>query len=284
VAEEEQALAAFQKHAGALQASFEDVEAHFRGVVATAGRILRDRLCGLVRDFAAGEAEALLKALAESPRQRTWRCDAAPLRERLEAAYLAVFEEAAADIDRIEQVLHPQLKLIVSSLLPSYRGELLEEPAWPQGLTPSMEPLGDKVTLDLGVSWWGRWFATRRAAWERANHLRALIEEDFLRISDGLADEAETHLRQRINYIMGRVHAIGNSLRAGVERRSEALARERILLDGAGDEDDLERFEAEQRQQAHACTERLEACTAVLRELAWALDQLDSMQGESRLQ
>jgi hypothetical protein len=83
---------------------------------------------------------------------------------------------------------------------------------------------------------------------------------------------------------MGRVHAIGNSLRAGVERRSEALARERILLDGAGDEDDLERFEAEQRQQAHACTERLEACTAVLRELAWALDQLDSMQGESRLQ
>jgi hypothetical protein len=176
------------------------------------------------------------------------------------------------------------LKLIVSSLLPSYRGELLEEPAWPHGLAPSMAPLSDKVTMDLGVSWWGRWFATRRVSWERANHLRAVIEEDFLRISDGLADEAETHLRQRINYIMGRVHAIGNSLRAGVERRSEALARERTLLDGAAeDEDDLERFEVEQRQRAHACTERLEAYAAALRELAWALERLDGMQGESRL-
>jgi signal recognition particle receptor subunit beta len=284
VAEEERSLAAFEEHAGALQASFEEVEAHFRGVVATAGRVLRDRLCGLVRGFAASEADALLHALEESPRQWSWRCDVAPLHQRLQAAYIAIFEQAAADIDRIEQVLCPQLKLIVSSLLPSYRGDLLEVAAWPDGFTPSMAPLGDKVTIDLGVSWWGRWFATRRAARERVNRLRSLIEEDFLRISDGLADEAETHLKQRINYIMGRMHAIGNGLRAGVERRSEALARERTLLDDAEDADDLERFEAEQRQRADACTERLKAYAAVLRELTGALDQLDDMQGESRPQ
>jgi signal recognition particle receptor subunit beta len=284
VAEEQRSLAAFEKHAGALHASFEEVEAHFKGVVATAGRVLRDRLCGLVRDFAAGEADALLQALAESPRQWIWRCDVAPLRQRLQAAYVAVFEQAASDIDRIEQVLAPQLKLIVSSLLPSYRGDLLEVAAWPKGFTPSMAPLGDKVAMDLGVSWWGRWFATRRAARERVAHLRSLIEEDFLRISDGLADEAETHLRQRINYIMGRMHAIGNGLRAGVERRSEALARERTLLDDAGNADDLERFEAEQRQRADACAGRLKAYAAVLRELAGALGKLDDMQGEGRPQ
>jgi signal recognition particle receptor subunit beta len=282
VAEEERSLAAFETHAGALQASFADVEAHFRGVVATAGRVLRDRLCGLVRDFAATEADALLHALEESSHQRTWRCDVAPLRGRLEAAYVAVFKQAAAEIDRLEQVLYPQLKLIVTSLLPSYRGELLEVAAWPEG--PSMSLLGDKVTVDLGVSWWGRWFATRRAARDRASHLRCLIEEDFLRISDGLADEAETHLRQRINYIMGRVHAVGSGLRAGVERRSEALARERTLLNGVADRDDLERFEAEQRQRADACAERLEVYAAALRELAGALDRLDAMQGESRPQ
>ena len=84
----------------------------------------------------------------------------APLRERLEAAYTDTFEQAAADIDRIEQFLYPQLRLIVSSLLPNYRSELLEVPAWPEGLTPSIAPLGDRVTMDLGVSWWGRWFAT----------------------------------------------------------------------------------------------------------------------------
>jgi hypothetical protein len=282
VAEEETALAAFAQNASALRASFADVEAHFKGVVATAGRILRDRLCGLVREFAANEANTLLQALEESPRQCAWRCDATPLRERLEDSYTAVFDQAAADIDRIEQFLYPQLKLIVSSLLPSYRGELLEVPAWPQGLTPSMASLADTVTVDLGGSWWGRWFATRRAARERATHLRCLIEEDFLEISDGLADEAETHLRQRINYIMGRVHAIGNGLRAGVERRAENLAREQALLNGAGDEDGLDRFEAEQRLRADACAARLEAHATILGELTGALDQLDSMQGEGR--
>jgi signal recognition particle receptor subunit beta len=281
VAEEETALAAFEQHTAALETSFEEVEAHFRGVVATAGRVLRDRLCGLVRDFALREAETLLQALEESPRQWAWHCDVGPLREKLEAAYVDTFEHAADDIDRIEQFLSPQLRLIVSSLLPHYRGELLEVPAWPAGLTPSVASLGDKVTMDLGVSWWGRWFATRRAARERANHLRCLIEEDFLTISDSLADEAETHLRQRINYIMGRVHAIGSGLRAGVQRRAENLARERALLDGATDEDGLERFEAEQRQRADACAGRLDAYAATLGELTEALDRLDSMQGES---
>jgi hypothetical protein len=144
-----------------------------------------------------------------------------------------------------------------------------------------MAALGDRVTMDLGVSWWGRWFATRRAAKERANHLRCLIEEDFLKISDEVAQEAESHLRQRINYIMGRVHAIGNGLRAGVERRAENLARERALLNGTGDEDSLERFEADQRQRVDACAGRLAAYAAILVELTEALDQLDSMQGES---
>src|SRR5690606_12473269 len=120
----------------------------FNGVVATAGHILRDRLSGLVRDFAVQEADTLLRAMEESPRQWTWRCDVAPLRERLEASYLATFEHAAADIERIEQFLYPQLRLIVASLLPNYHGELLEVPAWPEGITPSLAPLGDKVTLD----------------------------------------------------------------------------------------------------------------------------------------
>ena len=172
------------------------------------------------------------------------------------------FEQAAADIDRVEQFLYPQLRLIVSSLLPDYRSELLEVPAWPEGLTPSIAPLGDKVTMDLGVSWWGSWFAARRAAKERANHLRCLIEEDFLKIADELVQEAETQLDQRVDYIMGRVNAISNGLRAGIERRTENLAREQALLDGAGDEESLERFEAEQRQRADACAGRLEAYAA----------------------
>jgi hypothetical protein len=280
VAEEESALAAFEKHAEALQASFQEVEAHFRGVVATAGRVLRDRLCGLVREFAVSEADALLEVLEENPRRWAWRCDVAPLRERLATTYTAIFEQATAEIDRLEQLLYPQLRVIVSTLLPSYRGELLEEPAWPDGLSPAMASLGDMVTMDLGGRWWSRVLVTRKSTQERVGRLRSLIEASYLEISDDLAGAAESHLRQRINYIMGRVHAIGSGLRAGVERRAETLAMERALLTGATDADSLERFEAEQRQRADACAGRLKVYAAILGDLGLALDRLDSMQGE----
>jgi hypothetical protein len=202
----------------------------------------------------------------------------------METAYLVAFQQATKDLDRVEQFLYPQLRLIVSSLLPSYHGGLLEVPAWPEGVTPSLAPLGDKVTMDLGVGWLRRWFASRRLAKERANHLRCLIEEDFLKIAEDLVKEAEAHLTERVDYIMGRVNAISNGLRAGVERRAANLARERELLEGAGDPQGLERFETEQRQRAEACAERRAAYAEVLVELETVLEGLDCAQGESRLE
>jgi signal recognition particle receptor subunit beta len=281
VAEEENSLAAFEGHVKALHGSFEEVEAHFKQVIATTGRILRNQLCGLVREFASQEADVLLQSLQEQPRQWTWRCDVIPLREQMEAAYLATFEQAARDIDRVEQFLYPQLRLIVSSLLPNYHGDLLEVPAWPEGLLPSVTPLGDKVTMDLGVKWWRRWFASRKLAKGRANHLRCLIEEDFLQIAEELVGEAEAHLSERVDYIMRRVNAISNGLRAGVDRRTANLAREQEQLNGPVDQHGLERFEVEQQQRASACAERQAAFTAVLAELRVVLDALDGARGES---
>jgi hypothetical protein len=160
---------------------------------------------------------------------------------------------------------------------------LLDTPAWPEDLTPSLAPLGDKVTMDLGVGWWRRWLASRKLAKERANHLRCLIEEDFLQIAEELVGEVEAHLTERVDCIMGRVNAISNGLRAGVERRTANLVRERELLEGA-DPQDRERFEAEQRQRADACAERRDAYAQVLGELEVVLEGLDGAQGESRLE
>jgi signal recognition particle receptor subunit beta len=282
IAEEEKSLAAFEEHTAALHASFEGVDAHFKEVIAAAGKVLRSQLCGLVREFAVRESDALLRSLQDAPRQWTWRCDVLPLREELEAAYLKAFEQAAADLDHVEQFLYPQLRLIVSSLLPNYDGALLEVPAWPAGLTPSVAPLADKVTMDLGVSWWRRWFASRKQAKERANHLRNLIEEDFLQIASELVAEAETHLSERVDYIMRRVNAISNGLKTGVERRTANLARERSLLDESEDGQGLQRFEEEQQQRADACVERQEAHAAMLAELETVFEGLDGAQGEAR--
>ena len=149
---------------------------------------------------------------------------------------------------------------------------------------PSVAPLGDKVAVDLGISWWRRWFASRRLAKERANHLRCLIEEDFLKITEELVEEAQAHLSERVDYIMRRVNAIGNGLRAGVERRTANLARQRELLNGTGDERGAEQFEAEQQRRAEACIERQKAFTEVLVELQAVLDGLEDAQGESKLE
>src|SRR5262245_10579099 len=282
IGEEQASLAAFEGHANALQASFTEVEAHFKELVASAGGVLRRELCALVREFADKEEGALLDTLQERPRLGAWRCDALRLRHEMEAAYLAAYEQAASDLDRVEQFLYPQLKLIVSSLLPDYGGNLLEAPAWPQAEAPAVAALGDKVTMDLGISWWRRWFAGRRAAEERVAHLRRLIDEDFLKIADDLVDEAEAHLVERVDYIMCRVNAIGNGLRAGMERRSANLASERLLLDGEGDEPCLERFEREQRERADACLQRQQAYSAALGELDTVLEALDVAHGGVR--
>jgi signal recognition particle receptor subunit beta len=284
VSDEEQSLAAFEERVKALLVSFGEVDTHFKEVIATAGSVLRDQLGDLVREFATSEADALLASLAENarPRQWIWRCNALPLREQMEATYLAAFAQAARDLDRVEQFLYPQLRMIVASLLPNYHGGLLEVPAWPEGLTPSVAPLSDKVTVDLGVSWWRRWFASRRLAKERANHLLCLIEEDFSKIAEDLVEEAQTHLAERVDYIMRRVNAISNGLRTGVERRTANLARERALIDRAGDEQDQKRFETEQQRRAEGCAARQEAYAAVLGELEAVLGGLDSAQDESR--
>jgi Dynamin family len=283
VCEEERALAVFEGHAKALAASFEEVESHFTGVIATARQLLCSQLGTMVREFASREADFLQRALEEKPRGSTWRCDVMPLREEMEETYLGIVDHAVQDLDRVEQFLYPQLRMIVSSLLPTYHGGLLEGPAWPDGARPSVAPLGEKVTVDLSVSWWRRWLASRRISKERANHLRYLIEDDFLKIADELVQEAEAHLTERVDYIMGRVRAVNSGLQTGVERRTANLAKERTLLEGAGDADAAERFEAEQRQRAEACRERQSAYAAVLAELQSVLEGLDGAQGESRM-
>ncbi len=282
VAEEQKSLTAFEERAETLQASFRGIETHFKELIASAMQMLRHQLSTQVREFADEQAEAMLDALEVSSRHRVWRCDVLPLREQMERTYVAAFEQAAADLTRVEQFLYPQLRVIVASLLPDYRGTLLEVPAWAPGVTPSVASLADKVAVDLGTPWWRQWFAVRRAAEERADHLRSLIEDDFLKIADVLVREAEGQLGQRVDYIMQRVNAISMGLRTGIERRSANLAREHALLDGTADEETLMRFEDEQGRRAEACVRKQEAYAAALKELDAVLEMLDASSGEVR--
>jgi hypothetical protein len=87
-----------------------------------------------------------------------------------------------------------------------------------------------------------------------------------------------------MGYIMQRVNAISSGLRTGIERRSAGLAREHALLNGTGNEEALERFEMEQNERAEACVRKQDAYADALRELGSALEGLDGMQGDTRVQ
>ncbi len=247
-------------------------------------QMLRNQLCNLVREFADHQAESMLCSLENDPQQRVWRCDVLPLREQLEAAYLASFEQTAADLARVERFFYPQLKVIVASLLPDYRGNLLEVPAWPSAFAPSIAPLADKVTMDLGTSWWRQWFAVRRAVEERADYLRYLIEDEFLKIADDLVSEARDQFKQRVDYIMHRVDAISAGLRTGIERRNESLARELVLLNGTSDEETLKRFESEQSRRTQDCALKQGAYAVSLAQLGSVLEALDAVESGIRVQ
>jgi hypothetical protein len=281
IAEERQSLASFEARATALQNSFKDIESHFDKLVSSATQMLRHELGNMVREYADHQADSLLVALETDRKLKAWRCDVVPLREQLETAYLTAFQQAVADLAHVERFLYPQLKVIVSSLLPGYTGNLLEVPVWPPGLTPSVAPLSDKVAVDLGTSVWQRWFAVRKAAEERAAQLRTMIEDDFFRIADELVATADAHLKERVDYIMQRVNAIATGLRTGIERRNANLEREQTLLDGTADRQALEQ---EQKAQAEDCVRNQRAHAAALDELNGVLQVLDAAQGETVLQ
>ncbi len=118
--------------------------------------------------------------------RRSWRCDVLPLRERAGSGVSGRVRAGRVRSRPRRAVPLPAAQADRRVAAARLRGNLLEVPAWPRGAHAVGHPLGDKVTMDLGMSWWRRWFAGRRAAEERASHLRYLIEEDFLRIADEL--------------------------------------------------------------------------------------------------
>ena len=150
---EQGALRLFEERASALQATFTHIERHFSDLIATGTESLRTELRHIVHEFSDRQAELVLLTQGRNGSSTPRICNVMPLRERLEAAYLASFEHMAADLVRIEGFLYPQLKAIVGHLVPDYPSSYLEPPTAPLQPQPSA-PLSAPVALDLGEPWW----------------------------------------------------------------------------------------------------------------------------------
>jgi hypothetical protein len=276
IADEQKSLAVFEQRAEGLRNSFREVGEHLREIVDLGGNMLRTLMRDTVRDFADEQADALLHAM---PRGRGWRCDVAPLRQRLEGNYLATVERITTELGRVEQFLYPHLKAVVSGLLPDYQGDLLEAPGWPVEPAPSTAALSRLLATDLDVGWWQRWLAARRGPIDRANHVRRLIQEEFFALVEELVQGADQHLKLRVDYTMQRANAIGAGLRMGIDQRRANLAGELALLSSSGDEDALARFEREQCERASVCAARRAVYASALEQLTQMVENLDALQG-----
>ncbi len=239
----------------------------FRPDVESGQNIMRSELRSIVRDFAHSSADRLAVAIENGVSTKSWRCNVMPLRNDLETAYLAAFEDLAKDVLRVEQFLYPHLQVIVANLLPGYRGTALVAPEAPLAASLSLAALSDKVTMDLDTHWWTHWIKARRSAREHGNQLRILIENDFLPIVEQLVGDAVDSFRERVGYTMQRANAITSGLLSGVEQRRQNLAVQARPLKGAGDAQSAARREHEQTARIQKCIERQATLIASCEEL-----------------
>jgi signal recognition particle receptor subunit beta len=267
IAEEQKSLSVFEERAGAIKSTFEQIEAHLTDLIAFGTEALRVDLHRIVRSFSDEQSELMLQLSEVRNPGTTLGCNVMPLRDRLEAAYLASFEHMAAELVRVESFLYPQLQIIVAKLLPDCHRAFIEPPTAPLQPIPSA-PLSATVALDLGAPWWKLWFAARRSPQERAEHLGKLIEDEFHPVVEALVDLAETRLSERAGYTIGRANAISAGMLVGIERRRSLLAAERGLLDGVSDKPAMQRLEREQAERATACRQTRAACAVYSEELA----------------
>src|SRR5262249_13167985 len=100
ISDEQKTLAMFEQRADGLRNSFREVGEHLREIVDLGSNMLRTVMRDTVRDFSDEQADALLHVL---PRGKGWRCDVAPLRQRLEGNYLAAVERITTELARVEQ-------------------------------------------------------------------------------------------------------------------------------------------------------------------------------------
>jgi hypothetical protein len=270
IAEEQQSLRLTEERTTALQATFRQIDAHFSELIATGTEALRNDLRQIVHEFSNEQADLVL--LSQGRRRN--KVDVMPLRERLEVAYLDSCGQMASDLGRIEGFLYPQLQVIVGNLLSNSPAGYLEPPTAPLQPLPSA-PLSAAVALDLGEPWWRLWFAARPSSQQQAEHLRKLIENEFIPVFEELVRLAQIWLTERVDYTVQRLNAIVDGLLTGIERRKMLLAAEYSLLTGASDERSSTKLENELAERVHACSETCAVCAQFAEELTNILEILE---------
>lgn len=221
-----------ERLATALQALLNDLRDRTDRLIADHRSRIVETLREVVQAFSDLECENLRQAIAEGHRARTWKCDATPLRQRLEEYFIAAYRQAEQEIGKLESLIFPQLKQLLHRYQPQWRhvrgnvGEGIAE-------LPLLSALSETVALDLDEPWWKHWW-NRRSGEEQVTELDRLIRGEFYRIVDTLAQAARSHLEARQASTLQEANMVYVGLVTLLKEQNKArMERTRALIGGA---------------------------------------------------
>jgi|GEM_PF-479214 len=146
----------------------------------------------ILRATVTNHANAIAHALVEQGGRlgvgRVWRCDTTPLRQALEHQFTTGYDRMRASIMQAQRNLSASLVELVKLLDADGDDERWAQPA-DIDLEPSMASIGVAVTVDLGPVW-QRWWGRNKNLEDKAEQVRAVIEDDFGDVATELMSSA----------------------------------------------------------------------------------------------
>jgi hypothetical protein len=252
IRQERAALANLDGPIAQIQASFALIERQLGDIVSEDGRTLRADLNAIVERFADEECNALAASIRRRDHEGEWRTDLRSLRDDLEVHYVNSYRETEARLIEIERVLYPQLHTIVDAIVPGSGIDVADDYATPSNPYPSLAPLTETATLDLGLPWWRAWLASRPDPKARAASLRKIILDDFIPVAEELSHQAQNQLGARVARTLQQAQVVSAGMLSAIQaRKTQVLNDYEVLVNpasGAGAE--------EREAQSQAAIER----------------------------
>ena len=222
-----------ERLATALQALLTDLQDRTDRLIQDHCARIVETLRDVVHAYSDMECANLRQAIAEGHSGRAWRCDATPLRQRLEECFVGAYREAEQEIGKLESLIFPQLKQLLHRYQPQWRQRGGDNGELAGAALPLLSALSEVVALDLDEPWWKQWW-TRRSGEDQVAELDRLIRTEFYRITDALAQAARAHLEARQASTLQEANMVYVGLVGLLKEQNNArMDRTRALMSGA---------------------------------------------------
>jgi signal recognition particle receptor subunit beta len=210
-----------------IEKSLSEFETTLKTTVDDDTRLLQANLGGIIEQYAQAECLRLEESIRAGHQLRTWRCEPARLRQRLEQEFWEQFKSIDAKRLVAEAEIMPGLRQAMAQFLPGDAGARALDLRPASTLLPSIGALGKAVALDLDDPWWRRWWARKQSTSERANELAQLIRYEFQPIAENLAEAAREQL---LADVAATIQKISSACLAVVEQMRRHCREQRASL------------------------------------------------------